>query len=144
MTLDVAAGISLTNNLFQFLNFLREVVGAGVISSYHKYDGTQVEGAKQIEIELIPTGNKEVFYFTVMPQSDYVFVRFPLNSSGCEEEIATRKGQISPDPNIWRWIQSAQSGTIVGGQDRPPTAKVDFVVVGYRPKALIKHLTSTA
>ena len=144
MIQELASGVSLTKDFFQYLNFLRGVVGADVISSYHRYDGTKVEGAKQIEIELSPTEKDEVFYFNVKPLHDYVFVRFPLNSAGCEEEIATVKGQALPDPNIWRWMQSARSGTLVDGRYRPPNVKVDFVVVGYRPKALIKYLASNA
>ena len=144
MIQEVASGASLTKDFFQYLNFLKGVVGADIISSYHRYDGTKVEGSNKIDIELSTTKSPEVFYFNVKPVNNYVFVRFPLNSAGCEEEIATVKGQVLPDPNIWRWMQSARSGVIVGGQYVPPNAKVDFVVVGYRPKALIKYLTSNA
>lgn len=144
MIQEIAAGASLTKDFFQFLNFLRGVVGADIISSYHRYDGAKVEGAKQIEIELSTTENAEVFYFNVKPLDDYIFVRFPLNSAGCEEEIATVKDQVLPDPNIWRWMQSARSGILIDGRYRAPNAKVDFVVVGYRPKALIKYLASNA
>ena len=62
MIQEVAAGTSLTKDFFQFLNFLRGVVGADVISSYHRYDGTKVEGTEKIEIELLKTEKEEVFF----------------------------------------------------------------------------------
>jgi len=132
---------SLTKDFFQFLNFIKGVAGTDVISSYHRFDGNRVDGSSKIDVEMIKTENDEAFYLTVKPLKDYIFVRFPLNSSGCEEEIATLNGETYPDPNVWRWMQSARSGTIVGGQYTPPNAKVDFVVVGYKPKALTNYLS---
>ena len=63
MIQEVAAGTSLTKDFFQFLNFLRGVVGADVISSYHRYDGTKVEGTEKIEIELIKMRRRRCFFY---------------------------------------------------------------------------------
>jgi hypothetical protein len=142
--MDFASGVSLTKDTFQFLNFLKGIVGSDVISAYFRYDATKVEGSSKIEVELIKTETDEVFWFTVTPIEDYIFIRFPLNDSGCEERIGTVKDEILPNPNYWRWVQAARSGTIVDGSHEPANAKVDFVVVGYKPKAIIKHLSSNA
>jgi len=142
--MDFTSGVSLTKDTFQFLNFLKGIVGSDVISAYFRYDATKVEGSSKIEVELIKTDADEVFWLTVNPTEDYTFIRFPLNDSGCEERIGTVNGEILPNPNYWRWVQAARSGTIVDGRHDPANAKVDFVVVGYKPKAIIKHFSSNA
>jgi len=53
MIAEAAAGATLTKDFFQFLSFIKGIVGADVISSYHRYDGTRVEGSKKIAVELI-------------------------------------------------------------------------------------------
>ena len=90
------------------------------------------------------TERNEIFWFSVEPIQDYIFIRFPLNANGCEEIIGIKSGEELPDPAYWRWVQAARSGTIVDGSHAPPNAKVDFVVVGYKPKAIINHLNATA
>ena len=141
--MEIASGVSLVKDLFQFLKFLKGVAGAGVISAYFKYDATKIEGSSEIDVDLIKTDKNEIFWFTVKAVDDYIFIRFPLNDSGCEEIIGTVDGEVLPNPNCWRWVQAARSGTIVDGRYRPPNAKVDFAVVGYKPKAIIKYLSSS-
>ena len=138
----ITGGISFGKDIFQFLQFLKGIVGTDIISAYFRYDATKVEGDSDIEVELHKSENDEVFWFNVKPKDAYVFVRFPLNSAGCEEEIGTLSENPLPNPNYWRWVQSARSGTIVGGNSSNLNAQVDFVVVGYKPKAVIKYLTS--
>lgn len=142
--IDVAGVISLGKDLFQFITFLKGIVGADIISGYFKFDGTLIHGSKKIKVELNKTGRSDVFWFNVAALDDYVFVRFPINSSGVEELIGKVVGEQLPDPIYWRWVTKAQSGTIVGGNYNPPNTKIDFVVVGYKPKAVIKHLSSGA
>lgn len=142
--MDIESGVSMGKELFSFLNFLKGIVGSEIVSAYFRYDTTRVYGSDKIKVILHKTGKKEVFWFNVDTLDDYVFVRFPINDAGCEEIIGTVGGAVLPDPNIWRWVQSARSGTIVSGNYEPPNAKVDFVVVGYKPKAVIHYLSNGA
>ncbi len=142
--MNFTSGISITKDIFQFLNFLKGIVGSDVISAYFRYDATRVKGSSKIKVKLHTTETNEVFWFTVKPIEDYIFIRFPLNDSGCEERIACVNDEILPDPNYWRWVQAARTGTIVNGTHEPANAKVDFIVVGYKPKAIIKHLSRNA
>ena len=142
MLAEASTIIGLGKSSFDFLNFLKGVVGADVISSYHRFDGVRVEGSLNIEIELTKTNNDQEFFLSVKPLLEYVFVRFPINASGCEEIIGKTEGEEYADPTYWKWVQCSRSGTIVGGQNTPPNAKVDFIIVGYKPKALIKYLSS--
>lgn len=140
--IDIPTGISLAKDAFGLINFVKGLVGSDVISAYYRWDTTKVHGSNKIVVELIKSEKDEVFWFNVRPTEDYAFIHFPLNDSGCEELIGTEVDYQLPDPNYWRWVQSARSGTIVGGNYIPPNAKVDFVVVGYKPKAITKYLSS--
>jgi hypothetical protein len=74
----------------------------------------------------------------VKPTEDYVFVREPVTPSCAHELVGTVVGEAQPDSRFWRWIAPVLPGRIYGGSD-PPNLKVDFLVFGYRPKALLKH-----
>lgn len=139
---DVASGLSIGKDIFQFFGFLNSVAGADVISAYFRFDSTRIYGSERIVVQLNTTEIPEVFWLNVEPIDDYVFVRFPINDSGCEEIIGTVVGEKFADPNYWRWVQKARSGTIVGGGSNPANSKVDFVIVGYRPKAIIDSMRS--
>ncbi len=140
--MDIPTGISLAKDAFGLINFVKGLVGSEVVSAYYRWDTTKVHGSEKIVVELIKSDQDDMFWFNVKPIEDYVFIHFPLNDAGCEELIGTEVGATLPDPNYWRWVQSARSGTIVGGNNTPPNAKVDFVVVGYKPKAITKYLSS--
>ena len=64
MIKEIATAASLTKDFYQFLNFLKGIAGADIISSYHRFDGTKVDGSSKII--------DEVFYLTVTPLSDYI------------------------------------------------------------------------
>lgn len=142
--IDPQSVISYGKDLFGLLNFIKGIVGSEVISAYCRWDATKVEGSNKIDVQRIETEAKEVFWFNVTPIDNYVFVHFPLNGNGCEEIIGTIDNNPLADPNYWRWVQQSKSGTIVSGDYVPPNAKVDFVVVGYKPKAITRHLSNVA
>ena len=76
------------------------------------------------------------------PLEDYAFMRIPVVDSGVHELLGLVAGEENPNADYWRWIATTRPGVIVGGQKDTPNAKVDFVVVGYRPKAIAKHFSS--
>lgn len=137
----ISGGIKITETVFDKLNFIKNIAEANVISAYCKFDGNKVEGHKNITVELIKTETPEVFWLKVVSLEDYAFVHIPINDSGVHELIGTIKGETYADTNIWRWVAKPEPNVIVGGNYTPPNAKVDFIVVGYRPKALVKHFS---
>ena len=147
----IGTTFSLAGNVLQGLrglDFVRGLVGANVISAYFRHDGTRIEGDEKINVERIPSESGNVLWFHVKQIDDYAFVRFPLSGSGIEELLATTNDDESedeplPDAMYWRWVARARTGTIVGGQDDPPSVRVDFVVIGYRPKAILKHFSTS-
>jgi hypothetical protein len=135
----ISGGIQIGKSGWAFLEYLRSVAGADVISAYFRYDGTRVEGSDKVEVELHPVeGQPSVWWFSVKPFSDYTFVRESVNPSCAYEIVGQVVGEALPDSRYWRWVAPTLPGRIYGGSE-PPNLKVDFLVFGYRPKALLKH-----
>lgn len=86
--------------------------------------------------------NGPVWWFSVKESPGYSFVRIPLIQSGVYELLGMIEGEANPDARYWRWVAQVRQGVIIGGGTEPPNAKVDFIIVGYRPRALIKHFSS--
>ncbi len=63
----------------------------------------------------------------------------PVIQSALYELLGSIKGEDNPDARIWRWVANQEQGTIVDGGWIPPSVKVEFVVIGYRAKAITKH-----
>lgn len=138
----VSAGVELGKGVWALLEYVRSVAGTAVISAYFKHDGTRVEGSDKIAVELHPqAGKSTVWWYSVRPLDDYTFLRACVNPAAAYEIIGQEVGEPLPDSRYWRWIAPTLPGRIYGGGD-PPNLKVDFLVFGYRPKALLKHFVS--
>jgi hypothetical protein len=139
---SITGGIEIGKGILSVLEFVSNLADSSVVSGYFRYDGTRVEGSEKIEIELHPQhDDPAVWWFSVKPVPEYVFVRIPIVESCAHEQVGTVVGQRQPDALYWRWIAPVLPGRVYGGE-APPNLKVDFLVFGYRPKALIKHFTS--
>jgi hypothetical protein len=135
---SLATGVGLVKSAWALLEYVRATVGAEVIAAYFKYDGTRIAGSEKIEIEYHPTESKpQIWWYSVKSIADYVFVREPVNPSCAHELIGQVAGEPVPDSRFWRWVAPVLPGRIYDGE--APNLKVDFMVFGYRPKALLKH-----
>ena len=107
--------------------------------------GNRLSGDSRLEVERITMeGRTDVWYFHVSPVADYVFLRAPVVDNCAVELVATRQGESNPEYGIFRWVASPNPGVLRGGNYDPPNLLVPFVVLGYRPSALIQRLTQTA
>ena len=62
----ISGGIQVAKSGWAFLEYLRSVAGADVISAYFRYDGTRVEGSTKVEVELHAVeGQSSVWWFSV-------------------------------------------------------------------------------
>lgn len=130
-------------DLWSFLSFLRGVAGAHVIAAQFKWDGTRVDGSEKIKINKHREQEfPDRFWYEVEGLDDYTFIRFPVVESCAQELVGMVKGQKNPDARYWRWVAPVPPGAIVSGEH--PNLMVDFVVVGYRPKALLKYFTGAS
>jgi len=121
--------------------FLKELGETEVIAAHFDANGERISGSSDIEIQRITMkGREDVWYFMVGEVPGYTFVRAPVIDSVAVELPATRQGEKNADANIWRWVSTRLPGVIYSGED-PPNLRVEFVVVGYRTEAVIKHLT---
>ena len=136
---DVATGIGLAKEAWGLLNYLRSIGNDDIISAYFSHDGQRIAGSLLLEIELHKNQqNGEVWFYQVKPRDGYVFLREPVNPSCAHELVGQEAGEKNPDSRFWRWVAPVLPGRIYGGQE-PPNLKVDFVVFGYRPVALIEQ-----
>ena len=139
----VSGGIAIAQGALQVLSYIKDISDTNVISAFFRWDGVRVEGSERIEIEKHPQeGQDDIWWLSVKEVPEYTFVRMPVIESCVQEIVGQMEGEKNPDTRFWRWIPQARSGVIVGGQYTPPNVKVDFLIIGYRPKALIKHFSS--
>jgi hypothetical protein len=135
----ISGTISIAKGIYQVLEFIRGVTGSAVIAAYFRYDGTKVEWSEKIEIQLHPDEkNRAIWWYSVKPVEEYVFVRVPVVESCAHELIGKIAGEALPDAKFWRWVAPILPGRVYGGAE-PENLNVDFLVFGYKPKALIKH-----
>ena len=137
---SIFSAIGLVKSAYETLNFIRGITGTDVISALFRHDRTNVEGSKDIIVNLHPDSkNKAIWFYSVEPIDDYIFIRTPLIESCALEIIGQEEGKSQPDARYWRWVATGLPGRIYGGDS--VNLKVDFIIYGYKPKALIKHFS---
>ena len=140
---SISSGISIASGIWQSLGYIRGIAGAQTISALFRYDGTRIHGSEKVVIDrLYDQQRSDLWWYSVRPVADYVFVRVPIAQSGIDERIGQIEGEQLPDTLYWRWVAKPKSGVIVDGREEPPNVKTDFIVVGYKPKAVIEHFSS--
>ncbi len=141
----MTSAVSAVQKVITFARFLRDVGEAHVIAAHFNWAGERISGDDNIEIERHFVGEEEaIWWFSVTEIAGYTFVRAPVIESATVELVGTIKGEKNPDARFWRWMAPRVPGVIYGGQHDPPNLKVEFIVVGYRTEALIKHLAATS
>jgi hypothetical protein len=135
----IGAGVGIGQSLFQLLGFAKGVAGSDMIAAYFSWDGTRLHGSDLVEVVRLPDERPNVWWFTVKDVRDYVFARFAVGGTA-EEFIGKVKGEENADARFWRWLAPSRSGTIIG--EVGVNLKIEFVVVGYKPKALVDHFAA--
>ena len=137
-------GVSSLLSGLQLMAEVKKLTGSEPIVSLFDWNGSEIKlvhGDEQIEIETSLEGQVAgVTWFFVKEKDDYTYLRFPVIESPVQELLATLKGEDSPDTRYWRSTARPQQGAIVSGDF--PTVKLQFVVIGYKPKELIDSIAS--
>lgn len=111
----VSGGLTLGRGVLQFLDYVRGVREARVISALFDPEGNRIDGDERIRVIRHPGASPSQWWYQVEAIEDHTFVRLPvIDSDGFEEQIATETGQPNPDARYWRWIQRIPSGSIAG------------------------------
>jgi hypothetical protein len=133
--------LGLARSLWGFLEYLRTVRGADVIAAYFDEDANRLHGSDHIQVVRHPDDRADVWWFEASGPDDYVFIRYPLVESAAHELVGQVAGSANPTARFWRWVAPTPPGAIAGGPWI--NVLVPFVVVGYRPKALVAHFSAT-
>ena len=142
----VQSVLSSAVNALQLITEVKKLTGSKPNAPLFEWDGsevTRVHGSEQVQIET-HTDEKAsgVTWFSVREKDDYMVLRFPVIESSAQELVASVSGEESPDTRFWRWVARPREGVIVGGNYVPPNLKMQFVVIGYKPKELIDSIAS--
>lgn len=106
-----------------------------VISALFKWDGTRLEGDERIKTERITVGDlQDKWFYRVKEVEGYVFVYMPVIPT-VYVDYGTLQGDQNPDAKVFRFVGNIFSPVISGGN---PNVRVDFIVVGYKPKDLLQ------
>ena len=134
-------------SVFSYLSIIKGIANSDIISTYFNWNGNIKEGNRKIEINKHFIGDDKMsWFYSVKPIEDYTFIRIPLASSGIHELLGYIQDEENsnreyPDYLYWRWIAIPHPNVIVDGKFTPPNVRVDFIIIGYKPKAIIKHFS---
>lgn len=138
----LSGSISIVTNGLHLIEFMRGLTGTDIISALFDAEGKRTSGSELIEVVNIPGHDDSVWWYAVKDVPDYIFIRMALIPS-CVQEIAGRvAGEKNPNATYWRWIATERQGLIADDSQSPPNIRVSFIVIGYKPKALMKHFSS--
>ena len=138
----ISGGMSIAKGSYDFLNFVRGIKDTDVIAALFDQDGRLTDGNEKIDVEKILTDRVDIWWYKVKEVPGYVFDRIPLTASCVQEMAGCIQGEANPRADYWRWYAPERQGVIIDGSSRPTNIKVSFIVVGYKPKALLKYFTS--
>jgi hypothetical protein len=117
-----------------FIKYSKMASDFKIISAMFDCDGKLIEGNLNIKVNILPyTGESKAWFYNIEKIDDYVFIRIPVNV-GLVIEAPGAINDQNPDSEYFRFV-SVPDGHICGGVK--PNVKVNFIVVGYRPKQLL-------
>jgi hypothetical protein len=135
----IASGLGAARSGWAFIQYLREVQGAEIISGLFKFDGTLIEGSDWLQVEVHKSEKDDgVWWYSVEEPQGYAFLREPVVPSSCHELVGTISGEKNPNARYWRWVAPVLPGRLYGGGE-PPSVETDFLIFGYRPGALLNR-----
>jgi hypothetical protein len=134
--------ISVAKGVLGLIDYLKEKTNSAIISALFSWNCDRIEGSVKIEVEQLPIDNKDnAWFYRVKEVEDYTFIRFPVIESGVYEQVGKLAGEENPDARLFRWIAFAPP-SFTYGKHVASNVKVNFVIIGYQPKALVEHITS--
>lgn len=139
---DLSGSISSVTEGLHLLAFVRGITGSDIISALFDADGNRTAGSELIEVTNIPGPDKSVWWYAVKDVPDYIFTRMALIPSHVQEIADCVAGEKNPNALYWRWIAMEPQGVLIDNGQNPPNIRVNFMIIGYKPEALIKHFSS--
>ena len=106
-----------------------------VISALFDWKGQKIEGDERIAVErIIADGSENKWFYKIKELEEYVFIYMPVIPT-VYVDYGMKIGEQNPNAKFFRFVGNIFSSVISGGNSN---VKVDFIVVGYKPKDLLK------
>jgi len=106
-----------------------------IISAIFNSDAKRIEGDDNIMVDKILTKNTKQWFHRVKPFEDYVFIYMPTIPGAVYIDHATKEGEVNQNAEYFRFVNNPLSTFQSGGA---PNVIVNFIIVGYRPKDILK------
>lgn len=139
---DLSVNISTVTDGLRLLAFVRGITGSDIISALFDADGNRTDGSELIEVTNIAGPDENVWWYVVKDVPDYTFTRIALIPSRVQEIAGCVAGEKNPNALYWRWIAMEPQGVLIDNGQNSPNIRVNFMIIGYKPKALMKHFSS--
>ena len=114
----------------------REILGALFDS-----DGNRLEGNERLSVTVHPGQEPNVWWYSVDPLENHLFIRIPVNAGSVIESLGTPEGEGSAHADYFRYVR-VPDGRLFGGPI--PSVKVSFMIFGYKPSDLLSVTKRTA
>ena len=117
----------------------RRLDDAATLRALFRADGERVSGDESLDVS-VHRANQRTWFYSVQGPEGYEFVYLPVIPS-VNVDYGTRGGDPVPDAKVFRFVASPMARFAAKGE---PNVQTDFIVVGYRPKDLLKARAASA
>ena len=138
----VAAGTTAARGGLGLVEFLWDKGrDADVLAALFDPDGARIEGSDRIQINRIPGSTEGQWWYRPVLIAGFELIPYATNPYlGVREIGRATGGQLrARDRLVWRWVEPPPLGFVFNANYDPVNAETNFVVVGYKPSAIVKH-----
>ncbi len=141
-----AASIAVAQGGVGFLEFLwSKAKEADVIAALFDHEGDRLAGDDRIVVHALPgestDGKATLVWYQIVAIVGFEFVPYATNPY-----LETRLSNVTghPDRRVWRWVYPPHLGMAHGGRPDAETVDTNFIVIGYKPSAIVRHFLNAA
>ena len=134
-----AAGVTVAQSSIGLLDFLwGRVKEADVIAALFDPAATRITGDGRISVQIVSAREQDSVnvWYAIEDVPEFEFVPYATNPY---LEIRVANVVEQPHRRIWRWVYPPHLGTAHGGRPGAPTEETNFIVLGYKPSAIVRH-----
>lgn len=134
-----AGGVAIGQGTMASIEFLwSRVRTPDVIAALFDPDAQRLTGDERMQVQVLrPEGwPEEAWWYRAVGIAGFEFIPYATSPY---LEIRVASTQDAPRNRIWRWVWPAHPGSVYGDRTKIPTVETNFVLVGYRPEAIVRH-----
>lgn len=143
--ISAAAGVAtVTEGGFGLMQFLwSKVREVDVIAAVFDPAGNRVEGDARIAVQRLgdSDGRPDHWWYLPVGVTGFEFVPYATNPY---LELQFAHAQAASGPLlVWRWVFAPARGFVWNGERAVGNAATTFIVIGYKPSAIVRHFLRT-